>query len=214
MGPLSRTAAAINSHKQNSGRSLSTAAAFLVVLEMLAQPVFAQSPALVLPDGTNFTVESTNHGIVAKPAAGSTQLGGIKASKADTNLRAAALGASQTFVLGTRAFDKEGHRYLVLAVSKPSVKKQGAGFCGAGSEDHLLLVEWKPGSQELALRDDMLVQSCLKSMALQSDQGSDLSVVTQGISQPEPLRLSWLTHPEFEGQAKTFVVVNGKWVAQ
>jgi hypothetical protein len=36
----------------------------------------------------------------------------------------------------------EGHRYLVLAVSKPSVKKQGAGFCGAGSEDHLLLVEW------------------------------------------------------------------------
>jgi hypothetical protein len=60
----------------------------------------------------------------------------------------------------------------------------------------------------------MLVQSCLKSMTLQSDQGSDLSVVTQGISQPEPLRLSWLTHPEFEAQTKTFVVVDGKWVAQ
>ena len=181
---------------------------------MLAQPVFAQSSALALPDGTTFIVESTNYGVVARPVPGSTQPGGVKASKADIELRAATRGASQTFVLGARAFDKDGHRYIVLAVAKPSVKEQGAGFCGAGSEDHLLLVEWKPGSQELALRDDMLVQSCLKSMALQSDQGSDLSVVTQGISQPEPLRLSWLTHPEFEGQTKTFVVVNGKWVAQ
>lgn len=187
---------------------------FLLAIAMLAQPVFAQSSALVLPDGTNFIVESTNHGIVVRPVAGSTQPGGVKASKADTNLRAATRGASQTFVLGARAFDKEGHRYLVLAVARPSVKEQGAGFCGAGSEDHLLLVEWKAVPQKLILRDDMLVQSCLKSMTLQSDQGSDLSVVTQGISQPEPLRLSWLTHPEFEGQTKTFVVVDGKWVAQ
>lgn len=119
MGPLSRTAAAINSHKQNSGRSLSTAAAFLVVLAMLAQPVFAQSSALVLPDGTNFTVESTNHGIVAKPAAGSTQPGGIKASKADTNLRAAALGASQTFLTRGLSIRKAIATLSLLSPSHP-----------------------------------------------------------------------------------------------
>jgi len=188
-------------------------AAFLLAFAILAQPVLAKPSAVALPDGTNFILESTNRGVVARPAA-STHQARVKASKADANLRAAIRGASQTLVLSARAFDKEGHRYFVLAVAKPSVKEQGAGFCGAGSEDHLLLVEWKTELQTLILRDDMLVQSCLKSITLQSDQGSDLSVAIQGISQPEPLRLSWLTHPEFEGQTKTFVVIGGKWVAQ
>lgn len=53
--------------------------------------------------------------------------------------------------------------------SRPSA--MGRGYCGAGYEDYLLLVEIL--GRKLLLRDQFLLQSCLKSISMYVDQGDD-----------------------------------------
>lgn len=48
---------------------------------------------------------------------------------------------------------------------------QGLGFCGAGYEGHLLLL--KISNSTLNIADKYLVDSCLESISLTSDQGDD-----------------------------------------
>jgi hypothetical protein len=47
----------------------------------------------------------------------------------------------------------------------------GQGYCGAGYEDYLLLVEIL--KKELIFRDKFLLQSCIKSISVFIDQGDD-----------------------------------------
>lgn len=47
----------------------------------------------------------------------------------------------------------------------------GQGYCGAGYEDYLLLVEIR--GKKLTLKDQFLLQSCLKSISMFIDQGDD-----------------------------------------
>lgn len=58
---------------------------------------------------------------------------------------------------------------LVREPSRPGA--MGKGYCGAGYEDYLLLIEIR--KHELILRDQLLLQSCLKSIAMLIDQGDD-----------------------------------------
>jgi hypothetical protein len=60
---------------------------------------------------------------------------------------------------------------FVAMVREPSRSTQGAGFCGAGLEDYLLLIEVT--SKKISLLDTLLLQSCLTSKELASDQGND-----------------------------------------
>lgn len=48
----------------------------------------------------------------------------------------------------------------------------GQGYCGAGYEDYLLLVEIR--GKKLTLKDQFLLQSCLKSISMFIDQGDDI----------------------------------------
>jgi hypothetical protein len=59
--------------------------------------------------------------------------------------------------------------FFVVLVREPSKSKRGTGFCGAGFEDYLLLIEAK--SKRLSLLDNILLQSCLNSKELASDKG-------------------------------------------
>jgi hypothetical protein len=58
---------------------------------------------------------------------------------------------------------------LVREISRPSA--MGQGYCGAGYEDHLLLVEIL--ERKILLRDRLLLQSCLKSVSMFIDHGDD-----------------------------------------
>jgi hypothetical protein len=65
--------------------------------------------------------------------------------------------ASQLFIVLTREY------------SRPDA--MGQGYCGAGYEDYLLLVE--VFKKDLILRDRILLQSCLKTISMFIDKGDD-----------------------------------------
>jgi hypothetical protein len=60
---------------------------------------------------------------------------------------------------------------FVLLVREPSRQNRAAGYCGAGHEDYLLLVEAK--NNKLKLLDKFLLQSCYKSLLLESDNDDE-----------------------------------------
>lgn len=61
---------------------------------------------------------------------------------------------------------------FIVMVREPSRPNgMGRGYCGAGYEDYLLLVEIL--EQKLLLRDQLLLQSCLKSISMFIDQGDN-----------------------------------------
>lgn len=118
--------------------------------------------------------------------------------------------ASEVVSVGAKAFSQDGYTYLVLGVSTPSVVSPSSGYCGAGTEDFLLLVEWKTRPPRLELRDRIQVQSCLQSMELRSDQGNELSKVLR-VENPAQFTLDWLLHPRYGSATKTFSVARGKF---
>lgn len=120
--------------------------------------------------------------------------------------------ASDLVAVAGHGFSEGGRTFFVLGAAFPSVERQGGGYCGAGTEDYLLLVELKSRPRALELRDRIQVQSCLQSMALQSDQGSELRVVLRGVDDPEKIVLTWLQHPHFGPATKTLTSATGKFV--
>lgn len=142
-------------------------------------------------------------------------VGGPKARRvtADVPLKKALTGATDVFVVGQRGFAHDGLDYLILAVAKPSTPRRGFGYCGAGTEDKLLLVQWQRDRQMLQLRDVLEVQSCLKTFELASDQGTDLKKALRGITDPTDLKLTWLNHPTYGNAPKSITVKNNKfWI--
>lgn len=61
--------------------------------------------------------------------------------------------------------------FIVLTREPSRPSAMGQGYCGAGYEDYLLLVEML--DHKLTLRDQFLLQSCLKSISMFIDQGDD-----------------------------------------
>lgn len=128
----------------------------------------------------------------------------------DTRLTRELRLASEVVSVGVKAFSQDGYTFLVLGVSTPSVVSPGSGYCGAGTEDVLLLVEWKTRPPRLVLRDRIQVQSCLQSMELRSDQGNELSKVLH-VENPAQFTLDWLLHPRYGSATKTLSVASGKF---
>ena len=63
-------------------------------------------------------------------------------------------------------------RELFVVLSRePSRQNRSSGFCGAGYEDFLLLIEVK--KKQVVLADKFLLQSCLESILLDVNEGED-----------------------------------------
>lgn len=69
------------------------------------------------------------------------------------------------------AISKTSPPLFVVVTRESSTVRRGMGFCGAGLEDYLLLLE--VGNNKIVLKDQLLLQSCLKSIFLASDSGDD-----------------------------------------
>ncbi|MEO6590481.1 MAG: hypothetical protein ABIP06_14380 [Pyrinomonadaceae bacterium] len=65
---------------------------------------------------------------------------------------------------------KKKNQFLILS-REPSRKNRGAGFCGAGYEDFIFLIEVKENS--LSILDKFLLQSCVKSIFLEPESIDD-----------------------------------------
>lgn len=84
-------------------------------------------------------------------------------------LRSMFTQASDVFAIGEAASDLGAVQSLALVVSVPSRSGAPLGYCGAGTEDYLLILSVERGA--LVVRDTLLLQSCLQSISLVSDSG-------------------------------------------
>ena len=173
----------------------------------------AESVSFRLPDLAVFTIAAEAGHVRARamPRSDASSSRG-EAVAVDRRLAAELLRAAQLVAVAGRGFSEGGRTFVVLGAAIPSVAKPGSGYCGAGAEDDLLVVEYKARPRRLERRDRVQVQSCLRSMALQSDQGSDLRVVLRGVDDPAKFSLTWLEHPTYDPATKTLIVDNGKFV--
>lgn len=91
--------------------------------------------------------------------------------KLDPKIISQIKASDEFFVIDAFPAPITGNHSVILA-RIPSVPDAGGrGYCGAGHEDYMLLVERKDRS--LRLLDRLLIQSCLKNIDLASDQGDN-----------------------------------------
>ncbi len=113
-------------------------------------------------------------------------------------------------------FSDGGRVFYVLATSTDSKTEEslGAGYCGAGAEQFLWLLELSARRDVLKLADSLLVQSCLKSLALVGDSELKLQEWSATISDPRSFTLQWLDHPDFGGDRRHVLVRGGRLLIQ
>lgn len=166
---------------------------------LVSVPVYAELQSCV-----SVSVHSSGRVHAVDTCAGQSHTVALAAS-----LQRAVVGVTKLVVVGGGDFQQDGRRYLTLGVAVPSKQTNGTGFCGAGTEDKLLLVELGK-AHRLYLRDELEIQSCLKSFSLSSDQGTDLNVVLGSIADPREFQLTWLMHPKYGDATKTIRVRDAK----
>lgn len=99
-------------------------------------------------------------------------------------------------------------RWLLLR--EASRARGGAGFCGAGHEDHLLLV--KVTKSVGTAIDDFLAQSCLKSISMDVDEFNELMGAISIDQQTRQLALQQTVSSDTESikQKVRIAVVSGR----
>jgi hypothetical protein len=122
------------------------------------------------------------------------------------------VAAEDVFAVRKLSFLFGGRTYFILAAKEPSTSRRGMGFCGAGYETRILLLEWRGPAKPLQLRDRLLIDSCLQGMDLDTG-GGDLVSTLSRMSSAAGLELKWLSHPKY-GDVPVRVTVNNSrfWV--
>lgn len=118
--------------------------------------------------------------------------------------------ADDTFVAGGQAFQQDGRTYFYLVTQAPSRENRQAGYCGAGTEDVLHLIELSKPPQRLIEQDTLLVQSCLESIELDDASGASLRQQLERRTDPQHLSLTWLGHPKFGSEPRRVKVHDGR----
>ncbi len=126
------------------------------------------------------------------------------------NLAQALRAADEYFIVGKRALQAQGHTYFFLMTQSASKTKQGGGFCGAGTEDSISLLELDPKTNGLSLKDSKLLQSCIESISLSDDTGRSLRNRLEGLDDLGNLTFDWLDNQRYGSGSRTVHVKNGK----
>jgi hypothetical protein len=100
-----------------------------------------------------------------------TQANHVLSTKIDPSLAKHLKLAEEINLIFSNPITQPKNQLFVVLVREPSKNPQGTGFCGAGLEDYLLLIE--VSSEKISILDKLLLQSCLTSQELASDQGSN-----------------------------------------
>lgn len=88
---------------------------------------------------------------------------------------------------------ENGRRFLVLGVREPSQRVRPMGYCGAGFEDYVLLIEMV--GRKAVLVESSLLASCMKSISLISDSGGDPSEAIR-INSDSSFSFQWSKDPD------------------
>jgi hypothetical protein len=99
---------------------------------------------------------------------------------------------------------------FVILTREPSRQNHTASFCGAGYEDYLVLIE--VSRNKVSVLDAILLQSCLKSILLRTDQGDDpLQAITVD-KEKSSIAFQWLG--ESEDKKRMLNIKNSHFVLQ
>lgn len=148
--------------------SLLMSRALGVIGALLSPCVWASqvSLELLLPEGARLSLSIGDSQVEARLKNRTSSRASI-----DRPLRVLLLQADEVIPLSSVGFQMDSEIGFTLIARLPSRSSNPDGFCGAGHEDYLLLIGVR--DKRLSLLDKHLIQSCLKSISLQSDQGDD-----------------------------------------
>jgi hypothetical protein len=130
--------------------------------------------------------------------------------KVSKDLRKLLVAADDVVQLNGVVYADAGQRIFFLVARLPSKTNNTMGYCGAGHEDYLLLIELHP--TQLVLDDKLLVQSCLTSLDFLSDKGDDVKFALKTSSTKPEIRTKWMNHPTFDSEEKSIVAQDGRLV--
>ncbi|MDN4052317.1 hypothetical protein QPK32_04470 [Massilia sp. YIM B02763] len=137
---------------------------FVFISTFIVSPVNAADILLSSPKGEHVAIYVKKQQVIAKDN-GKNIIYEVAATVAQHLTR-----ADDIRVVGSASNQKE--QLFIVMLREPSrPNAMGRGYCGAGYEDYLLLVEIL--EKKLLLRDQLLLQSCLKSISMFIDQGDD-----------------------------------------
>lgn len=141
-------------------------AVFLVIffLTVIVPPVSSNDLLLSSPKGGRVAIHVKKQDVIAKD--NEKNIVYEVAATVSQHLKS----ADDIRLVGS-ASNAKAQLFIVMVREPSRPNAMGRGYCGAGYEDYLLLVEML--EQKLLLRDQLLLQSCLKSISLFIDQGDD-----------------------------------------
>lgn len=94
----------------------------------------------------------------------------------------------------------------IIVLSEPSTNTSGHGFCGAGTEDNVILIEKR--NHTITYKDRYLLQSCLQSITLDADNPDD---VLSGLStDARAFTVTFKLLDDPDKKMTTLTVKNGK----
>lgn len=160
------------------------------------------SPPLQIGDGATLRIAPVPS---AKLASGAS----VNLKWSPTLKRAVAV-SDDVFVAGAAAFQQDGHTYFYLVTQEPSRENRGAGYCGAGTEDILRLIEVSNRPLRLIEQDKLLLQSCLESIEFDDASGASLRTQLENRTDPQHLTLTWSEHPKFGSAPRRVKVRDGR----
>jgi hypothetical protein len=139
-----------------------------------ATPASAGDEILLLPShDSQIAVKMQNHRMVAKEIRKNIN---YQVSHAVSNHLMRAYDAR---IISDKS-DQNGPLFIVLSREPSRPNSMGRGYCGAGYEEYLLLIEIS--RTKIKLRDQFLLQSCLKSIAMLIENGDDLDDAGNGLT--------------------------------
>ena len=134
--------------------------------------------------------------------------------KVDAKLKHGIRQSTDFFFVGQHAFFDSTGFYALMIVQTPSKKSLGQGFCGAGTEDYLYLLELNIDQLKVLIRDSLILQSCLKNISLNEDEGQSIRQRFKSIDASNGLSVKWLISPKGENREQLIIVKEGRLVVK
>jgi hypothetical protein len=145
----------------------------ILVNIFFAIPASANNEVLLLSShDSQISVKMQNHRLVAKEGRNNRNYQ-ISNAVSDHLIR-----AYEARMISDKS-DQNGPLFIVLSREPSRPNSMGRGYCGAGYEEYLLLIEIS--RSKIELRDQFLLQSCLKSISMLIDHGDDLDDAGNGL---------------------------------
>jgi len=173
-------------------------AVFILINILLALSVSANDEILRLPShDSQISIKIQNHRLVAKEIRKNTS---YEISNPASNHLMRAYDAR---IISDKS-DQNGPLFIVLSREPSRPNSMGRGYCGAGYEEYLLLLEIS--RTRIELRDQLLLQSCLNSISMLIDNGDDLDDAGNGLIPNDDGSFSYRLLKDDPNQERTLVL--------